>query len=114
MSKVFQPLVELGWKEYIVCARCGLVMGGPPSADRSEGWSDWAGEDTDARCSGCGATGADSLFHCSKMMAAVAAAGWPDPDRDPGPPPWRGKGLFDKWTIPTEVREILLSTYSSK
>jgi len=42
-------------------------------------------------------------------MKAIARAGWLDPYKDPGPPPWIEGGAFDKWTIPQIVRDILLN-----
>ena len=108
MSGPFEPRTESDWKEYIVCARCGLLMGGPPEYDRSCDWQDWAGSDVDAICSGCGARGTDSLFHFSDLMEAIRKAGLPNPETDPGFPPWREAGFFLKWTIPEEVRNVLL------
>ncbi len=106
----FQPLVEEDWKEYVVCARCGRVMGGPPDRPRTGDWLDWAGSDLDAQCGECGTTGEAYLFHGHELIEALRAAGYPNPDENPGLPPWESHEGFGRWTVPPVIRRILLGS----
>lgn len=104
----FEPIVEGDWKEYIVCARCGRVMGGAPDRPRPNDWTDWGGTDEDACCAECGAIGEPHLYHCHEMIEGLRAAGYPDPENNPGLPPWDNREGFGRWTIPPVLRRILL------
>lgn len=107
----FQPLVEEEWKEYVVCARCGRVMGGPPDRPRTGDWIDWAGSNLDAQCGECGTTGEAHLFHGHELIEALRAAGYPNPDENPGLPPWESHEGFGRWTVPPVIRRILLGSH---
>src|SRR5437868_371067 len=97
----FRPSVEPGWKEYICCKECGLIMGGPPGREAPQ---IWAGTNQDASCAECGASGMGNLFHCDEMERAFAAAGLPIPESLPLP---AGFGDPDEWHIPERVRVCL-------
>lgn len=94
-----------GWKEYVYCGRCGLMMGGPPPPmrPRPADWKDWAGTDTDVVCSGCGATGRENLLHCPEVMELLEEAGITVP------PPWEKPETDERrWYLPEEARVRLM------